>query len=57
MGDEERRVVVLFEKHIGFGIRWDANSWMTYPVHLSIAIPFVTFDIGLGKKVVRSNGI
>lgn len=41
-----KRFDCFFEKHIGFGIRWD--KWK-YPVHLSIALPFVTITIGLGK--------
>lgn len=41
-----KRVDVFFEPHIGFGIRWD--SWK-YPLHLNIALPFITIGIGFGK--------
>jgi hypothetical protein len=36
----------FFDKHFGIGIRWD--NWL-YPLHLSIALPFVTFTAGIGK--------
>jgi hypothetical protein len=47
MGNEGR-FRVFFEKHVGFGIRWD--SWC-YALDISIALPFVTFNIGLGKEI------
>lgn len=40
------RFCVFFEKHIGIGIRWD--NWR-YPLEISLALPFVTFTIGLGN--------
>jgi len=44
--DKSRRFDVFFERHIGFGVRWDS---MLFPWHLSIALPFVTFTIGFGS--------
>lgn len=41
----QKRFDCFFEKHFGFGIRWDSFQ---YPLHLSIAIPFITFAIGFG---------
>lgn len=41
-----RRFDIFFERHIGVGVRWDS---FLYPVHLSIAVPFVTLTIGFGK--------
>jgi len=38
---------IFFEKHIGFGIRWDSCS---YPLELSVAFPFFTITIGFGKE-------
>lgn len=43
---EIQRVDCFFERHIGFGIRWDE---FVYPLHISISIPFVTFTIGFGS--------
>lgn len=34
------------DKHFGVGIRWD--DWL-YPLHLSVALPFITITIGIGK--------
>jgi len=42
-----KRFDIIFEKHIGFGIRWD-NNW--YPLQLSFAFPFITLIIGFGKE-------
>lgn len=42
-----KRFDIFFEKHIGFGIRWDSFS---YALDLSIAFPFFTITIGLGKE-------
>lgn len=41
-----KRFDIIFEKHIGFGIRWDNYQ---YPFQLSIALPFITVTIGVGK--------
>jgi len=42
-----KRFDFFFEKHIGFGVRWDS---LEYQLHLSFAFPFITITIGLGKK-------
>jgi len=41
-----KRFAIFLEKHIGFGIRWDTDF---YDLELSIAIPFVTINIGIGR--------
>jgi hypothetical protein len=41
----------FFDKHIGLGLRWD--NWL-YPLHLSIAFPFVTITVGIGKLKEQS---
>jgi len=46
----EPRFVVLKEQHIGIGLRWLRDETYPYPLHLSLALPFVTFEIGLGKS-------
>ena len=46
----EPRWAVLFEKHIGIGLRWCTDEYMPFPLHLSLALPFVTFEMGLGKR-------
>lgn len=52
MGElKPKRFNLIFEKHFGIGIRWD--DWL-YPLELSIAIPFITFTIGIGK--IRQSG-
>lgn len=43
----KKRFDIFFEKHFGFGIRWDNFS---YTLDLSIAFPFFTIVIGLGKE-------
>ena len=42
------RFDIFFEKHVGFGIRWDNFK---YWLDLSIALPFVTINIGIGKEL------
>jgi len=44
---ESKRFDWFFEKHFGIGIRWDDYL---YPLHLSIAIPFLTFTVGIGQS-------
>lgn len=36
----------FFENHLGIGVRWDS---LQFPLHVSVAIPFVTFTIGFGR--------
>lgn len=43
---ESKRFDIFLEKHIGFGVRWDSYE---YPLHLSIAFPFVTVTLGFGR--------
>jgi len=47
MGDPDR-FEMMFERHIGIGIRWESKLW--FQLHLSIALPFVTFTIGIGPR-------
>jgi len=42
-----KRFDIFLESHIGFGIRWEFES---YDFHLSIAFPFVTITIGFGEE-------
>tara|TARA_R110002096_G_scaffold66682_2_gene162175 strand:- start:10293 stop:10436 length:144 start_codon:yes stop_codon:yes gene_type:complete len=44
---ESRRFDVFIEQHFGLGVRWDH---MEFPLHLSLAIPFLTFTIGIGRR-------
>lgn len=44
---ERRRFDIFFEKHFGLGIRWDS---VYYQLDLSIAFPFFTIVLGLGKE-------
>ncbi len=46
MGPQDR-FAIFFERHIGFGVRW--SSFGAYRFELSIAIPFVTINIGIGE--------
>lgn len=41
------RFYILFERHIGFGVRWD--NWL-YPVEIAISVPFVTFCMCFGRS-------
>jgi hypothetical protein len=45
-GVNPKRFDWFFDKHFGVGIRWD--DWL-YPLHLSVALPFITFTIGIGS--------
>ena len=42
-----KRFDIFFERHFGFGIRWD-NVY--YDLKLSIALPFFTVVIGIGRE-------
>lgn len=46
---KNKRFDIFFEKHIGFGIRWDDYY---YSFHLSIAMPFITINIGIGEDKI-----
>lgn len=41
-----KRFDIFFDKHFGFGIRWDTRL---YDLYLSIAFPFFAITIGFGK--------
>jgi len=41
-----KRFNIFFDKHIGFGIRWE--TWI-YPLEISIAFPFFTITYGFGR--------
>jgi hypothetical protein len=45
---EPTRFYILFEKHIGLGIRWDSFN---YQLEIAISLPFLTVVFGLGKKL------
>ena len=45
---EAKRFNIFREKHFGFGIRWQYSSY--YEFDLSIAFPFFTIVIGVGKE-------
>ncbi|MHA1621622.1 MAG: hypothetical protein ACTSVO_05710 [Candidatus Heimdallarchaeaceae archaeon] len=47
---EMKRFDVFFENHIGFGIRWEHGQIAIFAFDLSIALPFITFSIGFGKR-------
>jgi len=47
MNDPDR-FYIIFQKHIGFGIRWES---FFYQLEISIAFPFFAVIIGLGKKL------
>lgn len=49
MSNQVKRFTMFFEQHIGIGVRWTTN-WH-YQLEISIALPFVTFVIGLGEQV------
>jgi hypothetical protein len=42
-----KRFDIFFERHLGIGIRWCSDL---YQLEISLAIPFVTFVIGLGRE-------
>ena len=44
--NKAKRFDIFRDSHIGFGIRWD--NW-DYPLRISIAFPFFTITIGLGR--------
>lgn len=44
--DNPGRIYVMREKHFGIGIRWDS---VFYALDVSLALPFVTIVVGLGK--------
>lgn len=48
MDYKRKRLDIFFEQHIGVGVRW-ATGW-GYQLVISIALPFVTFAIGLGRE-------
>lgn len=43
-----QRFDIYFDRHIGFGIRWDTD-FTRYTIELSISIPFLTVTISFGK--------
>lgn len=47
-----KRFDIFFERHFGVGLRWNSFE---YPLHLSLALPFVTITVGIGRpnKSVR----
>ena len=48
-GFDYGRFSLFFEKHIGIGLRWD--RWR-YDLELSLALPFITLTIGLGRSLL-----
>jgi hypothetical protein len=49
MTDKSSRFMIYRENHIGLGIRWRVN-W-SFPLELSIAFPFFTLFVGIGRRV------
>ena len=47
--NDNDRLYIFKEQHIGIGIRW-ARNW-NYQLDISIALPFFTVVIGIGKRV------
>ena len=43
------RFDIFLDKHIGFGIRWE-NEMTPFSFEIAISIPFITINIGFGKK-------
>jgi len=43
---ENKRFLIIFERHVGFGIWWNSDS---YTLDVSIAFPFFIITIGLGR--------
>ena len=46
--EEEDRFYVIRDDHFGVGIRW--RTYGDFPLSISIAFPFFTFVIGIGKR-------
>jgi len=44
-----KRFDCFFERHVGFGVRWQTNCG--YPLVLSVATVFLTFTVGFGKRL------
>lgn len=43
------RVDIFRDRHIGFGVRWRVNGG--FKLDVSVAFPFVTFIVGLGRRM------
>lgn len=44
------RIMVVTYTGILFGIEWDNSGIYPFGLHVSIRIPFLSFDIGLGRR-------
>lgn len=42
-----KRFDIFLERHFGLGVRWGSHG---YPLHISIAFPFFTVTLGIGKE-------
>jgi len=49
-----KRIDIFYERHIGFGIRWE-RKW-TYELNVSISLPLITVQLGFGKSMQRYEG-
>lgn len=47
MSNKMKRFDIFFDQHIGVGLRWKIDWY--YPLMISIALPFVTIVLGIGK--------
>lgn len=43
------RFDIFRDRHIGFGVRWRVDGG--FKLDVSIALPFVTFIVGLGRRM------
>ena len=46
--DKRKRIDAYFDNHFGLGVRWGSFA---YQLEISVALPFVTIIIGLGKDI------
>jgi len=46
--EPEDRFYFIYQNHFGLGIRWEHTR--SFPLSISIAIPFVAFVFGVGKR-------
>jgi len=46
----KKRFEIIFEKHIGLGVRWDSNPlWFL----ISVSVPFITFCFVIERENAR----
>ena len=52
-----RRVVFIPEKQIILGLRWLTDEIYPFPLHIPIALPFLSIDIGCGRRRPYCSGV